>query len=153
MDENAFVAAVTEGRSVAPMYVAHASQRNRESRPVLDETSRVPALSPLQVDELARGGAALDTRDPHDFRSTWASAAGSSRWPARSPRQVHADDPWGFANSPEWATTRPPPWHHVHELPRIRSERPALDLHHPHLAPRARAEATHTGDRAGLPED
>lgn len=68
MDENAFVAAVTEGQSVAPMYFAHASQRNRESRPVLDETTRVPALSLLQVDGLVRAGAVLlDTRDPQDF--------------------------------------------------------------------------------------
>ncbi|MEQ3542532.1 cytochrome c oxidase subunit I [Pseudonocardia tropica] len=67
-------------------------------------------------------------------------------------RRVHADDPWGFANSLEWATTCPPPRHNFHELPRIRSERPAFDLHYPHLATRARAEAAHSVDRARISE-
>ncbi|GAA1381119.1 rhodanese-like domain-containing protein [Pseudonocardia kongjuensis] len=68
MDEDTFVAAVTEGQSVAPMYFAHASQRNREARPMLDETSPVPALSLPQADELIRSGATLlDTRDAADF--------------------------------------------------------------------------------------
>jgi cytochrome c oxidase subunit 1 len=40
-----------------------------------------------------------------------------------------ADDPWGFGNSPEWATSSPPPRHDFTELPRIRSERPAFELH------------------------
>jgi cytochrome c oxidase subunit I len=42
-----------------------------------------------------------------------------------------ADDPWGFGNSLEWATSCPPPRHNFTELPRIRSERPAFELHHP----------------------
>jgi cytochrome c oxidase subunit 1 len=44
------------------------------------------------------------------------------------------DDPWGFGNSLEWATTCPPPRHNFLALPRIRSERPAFDLHHPVIA-------------------
>jgi cytochrome c oxidase subunit 1 len=44
------------------------------------------------------------------------------------------DDPWGYGNSLEWATTCPPPRHNFLALPRIRSERPAWDLHHPVLA-------------------
>jgi cytochrome c oxidase subunit 1 len=44
------------------------------------------------------------------------------------------DDPWGYANSLEWATTCPPPRHNFTRLPRIRSERPAFDLHYPELA-------------------
>ncbi|MHB8341641.1 MAG: aa3-type cytochrome oxidase subunit I [Mycobacteriales bacterium] len=44
------------------------------------------------------------------------------------------DDPWGFGNSLEWATSCPPPRHNFVSLPRIRSERPAFDLHYPHLA-------------------
>jgi cytochrome c oxidase subunit I len=44
------------------------------------------------------------------------------------------DDPWGYGNSLEWATTCPPPRHNFLSLPRIRSERPAFDLHHPHAA-------------------
>jgi cytochrome c oxidase subunit 1 len=43
------------------------------------------------------------------------------------------DDPWGFGASLEWATSCPPPRHNFTSLPRIRSERPALDLHHPEL--------------------
>jgi cytochrome c oxidase subunit 1 len=56
-------------------------------------------------------------------------------------RVVTVDDPWGFGNSLEWATSCPPPRHNFTELPRIRSERPAFELHYPHLVPRYRAEA------------
>jgi cytochrome c oxidase subunit I len=41
------------------------------------------------------------------------------------------DDPWGFGNSLEWATSCPPPRHNFVTIPRIRSERPAFDLHYP----------------------
>ena len=41
------------------------------------------------------------------------------------------DDPWGFGNSLEWATSCPPPRHNFVTMPRIRSERPAFDLHYP----------------------
>ncbi len=44
------------------------------------------------------------------------------------------DDPWGWGASLEWATSSPPPRHNFVSLPRIRSERPAFDLHHPELA-------------------
>ncbi|MEH1016039.1 cytochrome c oxidase subunit I [Micromonospora sp. CPCC 206060] len=37
------------------------------------------------------------------------------------------DDPWGFGNSLEWATTCPPPLRNFDRMPRIRSERPAFD--------------------------
>ncbi|WP_156250460.1 cytochrome c oxidase subunit I [Pseudactinotalea terrae] len=47
---------------------------------------------------------------------------------------VTLDDPWGYANSLEWATSCPPPRHNFDRLPRIRSERPAFDLHHPEVA-------------------
>ena len=53
----------------------------------------------------------------------------------RSGKKVEVDDPWGFGASLEWATSCPPPRHNFTSLPRIRSERPALDLHHPELAP------------------
>jgi cytochrome c oxidase subunit 1 len=52
-----------------------------------------------------------------------------------------ADDPWGYGNSLEWATTSPPPRHNFTSLPRIRSERPAFELHHPHMAARLQQEA------------
>ncbi|MGN5237133.1 aa3-type cytochrome oxidase subunit I [Rhodococcus sp. SJ-3] len=57
---------------------------------------------------------------------------------------VTVDDPWGYGNSLEWATTCPPPRHNFTELPRIRSERPAFELHYPHMSERMRAEA-HVG--------
>jgi len=47
--------------------------------------------------------------------------------------KVTADDPWGFANSLEWATSCPPPRHNFTSIPRIRSERPAFDLHYPQI--------------------
>lgn len=54
---------------------------------------------------------------------------------ARYGQKITVDDPWGFGGSLEWATSCPPPRHNFHALPRIRSERPALDLHHPELIP------------------
>ncbi|WP_446209679.1 aa3-type cytochrome oxidase subunit I [Micromonospora sp. IBSANI012] len=41
---------------------------------------------------------------------------------------VAVDDPWGYGNSLEWATTSPPPLRNFDRMPRIRSERPAFDL-------------------------
>ncbi len=52
-----------------------------------------------------------------------------------------ADDPWGYGNSLEWATSSPPPRHNFESLPRIRSERPAFELHHPYMSSRMRSEA------------
>ncbi|MFC0509048.1 cytochrome c oxidase subunit I [Micromonospora costi] len=40
---------------------------------------------------------------------------------------VTVDDPWGYGNSLEWATTCPPPLRNFDRMPRIRSERPAFD--------------------------
>ncbi|MDT3397121.1 cytochrome c oxidase subunit I [Streptomyces sp. B1866] len=50
---------------------------------------------------------------------------------ARYGEKVEVDDPWGFGRSLEWATSCPPPRHNFTALPRIRSESPAFDLHHP----------------------
>ncbi len=52
------------------------------------------------------------------------------------------DDPWGFGNSLEWATSCPPPRHNFVTMPRIRSERPAFDLHYPAVAGRTDMHAT-----------
>jgi cytochrome c oxidase subunit I len=51
---------------------------------------------------------------------------------ARKGKKVTVDDPWGHGGSLEWATSCPPPRHNFTSIPRIRSERPAFDLHHPH---------------------
>ncbi len=48
--------------------------------------------------------------------------------------KVTSDDPWGWGRSLEWATSCPPPRHNFVQLPRIRSESPAFDLHHPEAA-------------------
>jgi cytochrome c oxidase subunit 1 len=54
----------------------------------------------------------------------------------RTGRKAIGDDPWGFGNSLEWATSCPPPRHNFVTMPRIRSERPAFDLHYPETAGR-----------------
>ena len=51
------------------------------------------------------------------------------------------DDPWGHGNSLEWATSSPPPRHNFVEIPRIRSERPAFEMHYPELVERLHREA------------
>ncbi|MEU1181996.1 cytochrome c oxidase subunit I [Streptomyces sp. NPDC005820] len=48
--------------------------------------------------------------------------------------KVEVDDPWGYGRSLEWATSCPPPRHNFTTLPKIRSESPAFDLHHPEYA-------------------
>jgi cytochrome c oxidase subunit I len=57
---------------------------------------------------------------------------------------VTSDDPWGFGNSLEWATSSPPPRHNFTSIPRIRSERPAFEYHYPELVERLAREA-HAG--------
>ncbi|WP_336707408.1 aa3-type cytochrome oxidase subunit I [Oerskovia sp. USHLN155] len=51
----------------------------------------------------------------------------------RNAPHVTVDDPWGYGRSLEWATSCPPPRHNFTSLPRIRSEAPAFDLHHPEV--------------------
>ncbi|MFI6643415.1 cytochrome c oxidase subunit I [Streptomyces sp. NPDC050504] len=53
---------------------------------------------------------------------------------AKYGEKVGMDDPWGYGRSLEWATSCPPPRHNFLTLPRIRSESPAFDLHHPEYA-------------------
>jgi cytochrome c oxidase subunit 1 len=55
---------------------------------------------------------------------------------AKNGKRVNVDDPWGYGNSLEWATSCPPPRHNFTAIPRIRSERPAFDLHYPHTEPK-----------------
>jgi cytochrome c oxidase subunit 1 len=54
-------------------------------------------------------------------------------WITRKSPMVNCDDPWGYGASLEWATSCPPPRHNFLTMPRIRSERPAFDLHHPDI--------------------
>ena len=53
---------------------------------------------------------------------------------SRRSAPVEVDDPWGWGRSLEWATSSPPPRHNFVAIPRIRSESPAFDLHHPEIA-------------------
>jgi len=46
----------------------------------------------------------------------------------------NVDDPWGWGRSLEWATSCPPPRHNFTSIPRIRSDSPAFDLHHPEIS-------------------
>ncbi|MGH3499539.1 MAG: cbb3-type cytochrome c oxidase subunit I, partial [Nocardioidaceae bacterium] len=55
-------------------------------------------------------------------------------WKTRHAEPVGVDDPWGWGRALEWATSCPPPRHNFNSLPRIRSESPAFDLHHPEIA-------------------
>ena len=67
---------------------------------------------------------------------------------AKHAPRVEVDDPWGWGRSMEWATSCPPPRHNFVSLPRIRSESPAFDLHHPELAP---ASSSHRSKIAAEP--
>ena len=62
-------------------------------------------------------------------------SSGTCTRPASTAPLVDTDDPWGWGRSLEWATSCPPPRHNFVSIPRIRSERPAFDLHHPEPAP------------------
>ncbi|NIJ14268.1 cytochrome c oxidase subunit 1 [Saccharomonospora amisosensis] len=68
---------------------------------------------------------------------------------------VEVDDPWGYGNSLEWATSSPPPRHNFTELPKIRSERPAFELHYPHMVERMYREGhiTFTGKTMPIDEE
>ncbi|MEY2675112.1 MAG: hypothetical protein RL645_1293 [Actinomycetota bacterium] len=60
----------------------------------------------------------------------------------RKGQRTNLDDPWGYGRSLEWATASPFPRHNFTSIPRVRSESPAFDLHHPEFAaPEAQAAA------------
>ncbi|MEU9033500.1 cytochrome c oxidase subunit I [Streptomyces sp. NPDC048352] len=59
---------------------------------------------------------------------------------AKDAPRITVDDPWGYGRSLEWATSCPPPRHNFLTMPRIRSESPAFDLHHPEIAALERSE-------------
>ncbi|GAA1009393.1 cytochrome C oxidase subunit I [Streptomyces sp. F-3] len=75
------------------------------------------------------GSFLLGLSTPPFLRNVWRAA--------RCGRRAGVDDPWGCGRSLEWATSCPPPRHNFVTLPRIRSESPAFDLHHPECAGRA----------------
>ena len=70
MSEDDFVAVVTEGQSVAPLYFAFTADTNRRSRELLDDTEAPVELDFDGVARCAREGALLiDTRAPEAFAS------------------------------------------------------------------------------------
>jgi glyoxylase-like metal-dependent hydrolase (beta-lactamase superfamily II)/rhodanese-related sulfurtransferase len=68
MTEEAFVALVTEGQPLQPVYFSYDARRNRQAHALLDEEEPPPSLT---LDDLLErhdaGAAVLDTRDPLDF--------------------------------------------------------------------------------------
>ncbi|OIK27912.1 cytochrome c oxidase subunit I [Streptomyces malaysiense] len=72
---------------------------------------------------------------------------------ARYAPMVGMDDPWGYGRSLEWATSCPPPRHNFVAMPRVRSDSPAFDLHHPEfkeeLPPAAHGTVEPTPDTLG----
>ncbi|WP_431914133.1 aa3-type cytochrome oxidase subunit I [Nonomuraea jabiensis] len=95
--------------------------------------------------------------DLHQISSAGALLLGASTLPflfnvwhtARHAPRVALDDPWGYGNSLEWATSCPPPRHNFTYLPPIRSERPAFDLHYPHSAPGGLQDRDDDGESSG----
>jgi hydroxyacylglutathione hydrolase len=70
MAEDAFVQAVTEGQSVAPLYFAFAADANRHEHDLLDDQEPPRALTFEEAQQLVAGGAVLlDTRSPEAFAS------------------------------------------------------------------------------------
>jgi cytochrome c oxidase subunit 1 len=61
---------------------------------------------------------------------------------SRYGERVTRDDPWGYGRSLEWATSSPPPRHNFVALPRVRSDSPAFDLHHPEALGQSLEEGT-----------
>ena len=75
----------------------------------------------------------LDASGPSSWARRCCRSSATSGSTRNAPK-VEVDDPWGWGGSLEWATSCPPPRHNFLTLPRIRSERPAFDLHHPEVA-------------------
>ncbi|MFJ8627058.1 cytochrome c oxidase subunit I [Kitasatospora sp. NPDC093550] len=75
------------------------------------------------------------------FYNVWTTTRHGTR--------VTEDDPWGWGRSLEWATSCPPPHHNFHALPRIRSESPAFELHHPEVPTEVPTDASTGGAAAG----
>ena len=68
MNEDAFVAVITEGQPAAPEYFSYDAMLNRQDRPLLDEHADVESLTLDEVLEVQRGGAVvLDTRPSIDY--------------------------------------------------------------------------------------
>ena len=130
----------------------HRSDARRAARqdPLLAAVRRLPHDVPRAALARYRRHASPDRRlqgrataSPRSTRSPRSAPSSSVPPPSRSSTTcgspatgplVNTDDPWGWGRSLEWATSCPPPRHNFDKLPRIRSESPAFDLHHPEVA-------------------
>ena len=97
MSEDAFVAAVTEGQPVAPLYFAFAADTNRREHDLLDDTDRAGAATADTVRQWRARDAVVSTPGTRrcsppgisGVRSTSASTDGSPSTPAtRPPRRA-----------------------------------------------------------------
>ena len=70
MTEDAFVEAVTEGQSVAPLYFAFAADTNRRHHELLDDASPLDPMTPEEAKAaVAKGAVLIDARSPESFAS------------------------------------------------------------------------------------
>jgi glyoxylase-like metal-dependent hydrolase (beta-lactamase superfamily II)/rhodanese-related sulfurtransferase len=70
MSENAFVEAVTQGQSVAPLYFVFAANANRQHHELLDDDAPPPELQLAGLEEWAgRGAVVIDARPLEVFAS------------------------------------------------------------------------------------
>jgi len=70
MSEDAFVEAVTQGQSVAPLYFAFAADSNRRERDLLDDHRNTPAFDlDLTLRQQAEGAVVIDSRSAELFAS------------------------------------------------------------------------------------
>jgi len=70
MSEDEFVAVVTEGQSVAPLYFSYAADANRHVHGLLDDHAPITALSADDaLAAQAAGAVVLDARAPEEFAS------------------------------------------------------------------------------------
>lgn len=70
MSEDAFVEAVTQGQSVAPLYFAFAADSNRRDRELLDDNGETPSLELSEaLSQQAEGAVVIDGRSAEAFAS------------------------------------------------------------------------------------
>jgi hydroxyacylglutathione hydrolase len=68
MSEDDFVALVSDGQPITPLYFSYDARRNHELRPLLEEREPPPRLELTEVQTLCDAGAiVLDTRSPGDY--------------------------------------------------------------------------------------
>lgn len=68
MSEDDFVELITHGQPAAPAYFSVDAAMNKRVHPLLDQTRRIPAMSPAQIRAaLADGARLLDARGVEDF--------------------------------------------------------------------------------------